>query len=112
MPCTNIERTLIDLASVWDEGKLADAWDGAVLDHKTTIARLVTTALPMLGRGNDGSALVPSHLQPRADGTEPNEDTLDRIRIVPLLSACSGEARRRDTPPPSRALRSGVHAPW
>jgi very-short-patch-repair endonuclease len=109
VPCTSLERTLVDLAEVWSEDDIGDAWDHALTSRRTTLTRLEHVALPLVGRGVAGSAVVDRLITART-GKEPAASTLERVLYEILESGTYGRTERQAPLPSFTGVRGAVDA--
>lgn len=96
VPCTTVERTIVDLAAVAHPLRVEEALDAAVRDGKTTIARVAARLAALRKRGRAGVRVLAEILDRRTAGPE-LESVLERrfLRII----------ERHGLPLPSRQVR-------
>lgn len=94
IPATNITRTIIDLAAVLPEGKLAEIVDQAVRRGMTTYVAIAEEQESLSRRGKRGMLKLRRVLAPRLGGTFVSDSTLESRLLQVLMD---GGLPRPDT---------------
>lgn len=96
IPCTTVERTIVDLAAVAHPLRVEEALDAAVRDGKTTIERVAARLGALRKRGRTGVRVLSEILERRSTGPAV-ESVLER-RFLRILE-------RYGLPEPDRQVR-------
>ena len=86
VPCTTVERTLIDLGAVQPARRVADALDAALRTQKTDLALVRYVLQHRRGRGRRGAGVLADVLD-SFEATAPVESPYERRLLEALLSS-------------------------
>jgi hypothetical protein len=79
VPCTSLPRTLVDLAKVWPDDRLLDAWDQSIDRKRTSLDAIERAAVPFIGRGHGHADRLRRLLELHDPGEPPPQSLLERV---------------------------------
>lgn len=112
MPVTDLERTIVDLAAVWQRGRLRLVVEGAVDDRRTTDAAIGACLQSVARRGKPGVRLLAAVLDDRGPGKAPPMSALERAFADMIRSSPLPEPVRQYPIPRDDGVRNLTDSAW